>query len=258
MVRPQIPFDTDETRALTLLANAAAVALENARLVETIKQQTVENTALAERERLAANLHDNLAQTLGAMHLSADLLANNIAGGENESAQQRLGELQANLQKAYAQVRMALTGLRETSSDEQEFTAAVQAILADFEATIGLPVFFSVEEKEGMGLTTVTQKQALHILREALTNIRRHAQAAQVWVTMTQSRETFTLEIVDDGLGFDASEVNSQNHLGLTIMRARAERCQGKVAIYSVPAQGTRVTAVFPATSTKDPDMETT
>lgn len=256
VVRPQHPFDADEARALTLLANAAAVALENAHLIEKGKRQAEENAVLAERERLAANLHDNLAQNLGAMHLSADLLANNIAMGEDEVARQRIGELQANLQKAYAQVRMALTGLREPAPDNEEFMTAVQTIVADFEATTGLPIRFALDEKVALRLTAVTQKQALHIIREALTNIRRHAQATQVQFTIAPKNEKLTLDIVDDGLGFDPKQVNGQNHLGLTIMRARAERCQGRLTIHSIPGEGTRVTAVFPTVQTKEPEPE--
>lgn len=254
--RPQHPFDADEARALTLLANAAAVALENARLIEKGKQQAEENAALAERERLAANLHDNLAQNLGAMHLSVDLLADDIAVGEDELARQRVGELQANLQKAYAQVRLALTGLREPAPDEKEFMTAVQTILADFKTTTRLPIQFIRDKKEAIRLTAVTQKQALHILREALTNIRRHAQASRVQVKMAQNEETFILDIADDGLGFDVNRVDSQNHLGLTIMRARTERCQGRLTIHSIPGEGTRVTAVFPTTQTKELEPE--
>ncbi|MCB0035478.1 MAG: GAF domain-containing protein, partial [Anaerolineales bacterium] len=115
VVRPQNPFDADEARVLTLLANAAAIALENARLIEAGKQQTEENASLAERERLAVDLHDNLAQTLGAMHLSVDQLARELAAGETEQAEMRVAEMQTNVQQAYAQVRMALTGLQEST-----------------------------------------------------------------------------------------------------------------------------------------------
>ncbi len=256
VVRPQHPFDNDEARALTLMANAAAVALENARLIEMIRRQTEENAALAERERLAANLHDNLAQTLGAMHLRVDLLAQDVANGETELAQQRLGELQANLQQAYAQVRMALTGLREPSADEAELTTAVQTVLADFSAETNLPVQLNMGVGSGDGLTAVAQKQLLHILRESLTNIRRHAQATQVTVTLTPEDAAVTLTITDDGVGFNRSSVNDQHHLGLTIMRMRAERSQGQLTIDSAPGLGTRITAVFPTTQVHQPELE--
>jgi len=256
VVRPQHPFDNDEARALTLMANAAAVALENARLIETIRRQTEENAALAERERLAVNLHDNLAQNLGAMHLCADLLAHDITNGEREHAQQRLEELQANLQKAYAQVRMALTGLREPSPDEAELTTAVQNVLADFSAETNLPVQLKMGVSMESGLTAVVQKQLLHILRESLTNIRRHAQANQVTVTLTPEDAEVTLTITDDGVGFNLNGVNAQHHLGLNIMRMRAERSQGQLTIDSAPGLGTRITAVFPATQIRQPELE--
>ena len=109
-----------------------------------------------------------------------------------------------------------------------------------------------------IGLMAVAQKQALHIVREALTNIRRHAQAAHVQLTVRQNQETITLEIADDGVGFYPAQANSQNHLGLTIMRTRAERCQGQLTLHSSPGQGTRISATFPMRSAKvpEPDIE--
>ncbi|HUM69134.1 MAG TPA: histidine kinase [Chloroflexota bacterium] len=113
VVRPYRPFDADESRALTLLANAAAVGLENARLVAAGKKQAEENASLSERQRLAAELHDNLAQTLGAINLQVGLAAELIHREESATAVTRLKEMQTSLKNAYAQVRMALTGLRD-------------------------------------------------------------------------------------------------------------------------------------------------
>lgn len=256
VIRSQPPFSRDEARALTLLSNAAAIALENARLIAASKQQAEENASLAERERLAANLHDNLAQNLGAMHLSVDALANDFAGSENELAQQRIGQIQNNLKQAYAQVRMALTGLREPMLEVDEFITNIQALVADFESQTGLSVQFIMDEGEAVRLTAVAQKQALHIMREALTNIRRHAQATQVQLTMTQDKEKFTLEIVDNGIGFDANQVSSRNHLGLSIMRTRAERSQGELSVRSAPGQGTHITVTFLTCVVPEPELE--
>ena len=256
VIRLQRPFSNDETRALTLLANAAAVALENTRLIEASQQQAKENASLAERERLAATLHDNLAQNLGAMHLSVDLLAKDLAAGEDEVAGQRVVELQGNLQQAYAQVRLALTGLREPEPDNDEFLTAVQTALADFKTRTGIPVEFIMDDKVVIELTAVAQKQALHIIREALTNTRRHAQAACVQLTIRQDQETIIIDIVDDGVGFDPTQVNNRNHLGLAIMRTRAERCQGQLTVHASPAQGTHISASFPIRATETPELE--
>ncbi|MBX3055319.1 MAG: type IV pili methyl-accepting chemotaxis transducer N-terminal domain-containing protein [Anaerolineae bacterium] len=247
VVRPQPPFDAAESRALTLLANAAAVALENARLIAAGKKQAEENASFSERQRLAAELHDNLAQTLGAINLRVGLTAELIHRGQSDTAVTRLKEMQTSLQSAYAQVRMALTGLRDPLPETGDLLPEVQSLLADFEARSGLPVELVVTGKEGIALTAVSQKQALHILREALTNIHRHAQASQVQITIARENGSVIFQVKDDGKGFDPGQVHSANHLGLTIMHTRAERSRGQLTVYSMPGQGTQVTAVFPA-----------
>ncbi|GIK55602.1 MAG: GAF domain-containing protein [Chloroflexi bacterium] len=256
VVRPQQPFDANESRALTLLANAAAVALENARLIAAGKKQAEENASLSERQRLAAELHDHLAQTLGAINLQVGMAAELIHRGESDTAVTRLKEMQTNLQSAYTQVRMALTGLRDPLPEIGDLRPEVQSLLADFEAQSGLPVELIIKGEEEVALTAVSQKQALHILREALTNIRRHAQASRVQITIARENGSVIFHIQDDGKGFDPSQVHSSNHLGLTIMQTRAERSRGQLTIHSMPGQGTQVTAVFPAKPAKNHQLE--
>jgi two-component system nitrate/nitrite sensor histidine kinase NarX len=247
VVRPQHPFDANESRALTLLANAAAIALENARLVAAGKKQAEENASLSERQRLAAELHDNLAQTLGAINLQVGLAAELVHRGESATAVTRLKEMQTTLKSAYAQVRMALTGLRDPLPETGDLLPEVQSLLADFEAQSGLPVELIIKGEEGIALTAVSQKQALYILREALTNIRRHAHASQIQITIARENGSVVFQIRDDGKGFDPGQVNGANHLGLTIMHTRAERSRGQLTVHSMPGEGTQITAVFPA-----------
>lgn len=257
VARPQRPFDEAEIRALTLLANAAAIALENSRLIAASRQQAKENAALAERERLAAELHDNLAQTLGALHLGADQLAGDLSAGTIPPAQNRLAEIQHNLKQAYAQVRMALTGLREPPPDDGELMVALRETLAEFEAQTSLPVELVGEVAPGW-LTAVVQKQALHIVREALTNVRRHAQATQVKVIVNRESDSVSFQISDNGVGFNPDKVSGEHHLGLTIMQARAERSQGCLDVRSAPGHGAQITATFPVTSVQKPELENT
>ncbi|HRQ40085.1 MAG TPA: ATP-binding protein [Chloroflexota bacterium] len=94
--------------------------------------------------------------------------------------------------------------------------------MADFEAQSGLPVELIIKGEDGIALTAVTQKQTLRILREALTNIRRHAQASRVQITIARENGSIVFQIRDDGKGFDPGQENSPNHLGLTIMHTRA------------------------------------
>lgn len=251
IVRQYQPFDPDEARALTLLANTAAVALENARLIAADKAHLQTAASLAERERLAAELHDNLAQMLGAIRLSADGLTQEIESGQKNNALVRLGNIQTNLSQAYTQVRMALTGLQDDSSAGEEFVQELQACVETFQEQSGVAVALTIASPENFKLSPLNQKQALHIIREALTNIRRHAQATQVQLAVTALNGLIQFVIRDDGIGFDPSQTPGTNHLGLTIMQTRAERSHGSLTLVSAPGQGTTITLSLPTMTEK-------
>ncbi len=262
VVRPEREFDADESRAFSLMANAAAIALENCRLIELGKQQARENAALAERERLAAELHDNLAQTLGALLLSANRLDGELGESLSAPAAARLAELQAGLKRAFAQVRVALIGLRDPGPDSGELIAGLRALLADFEQRTGICAGLTLDETpdealgealgegliEGAGfqLPAVAQQQLLRIVGEALNNICRHAQATQVRVMLTGEERSVRLVIADNGVGFDPAAVDGEKHLGLAIMHIRAERSGGRLAVQSQPGRGARISVVWP------------
>ncbi len=246
VVRPRQIFDEDESRALTLLANAAAIAIDNAQLVAAAQQQTETNAALMERERLAADLHDNLAQTLAAINLKVDTTESLMSAGQHRSAQNQLQAMQTAVKTAYTQVRMALIGLREPTADEDEFVQKLQACLETFQAKTGVPAKLSVDDPAVFSLPPVTQKQALYIVREALTNISRHAQADQVEVIGRLVDGSAQFKVIDNGCGFEQNHTSGDHHLGLTIMQTRAARSGGHLAIQSVLGQGTQITATFP------------
>lgn len=248
VVRPtHLPFAPEETRALSLMANAAAIAISNARLVEITRHQAEENAALAERQRLATDLHDNLAQALAAIKLKVGMTKGLAEAGKPEEAAQQLGEMETAVQTAYTQVRMALTGLNEPAPPQTELMAQLTAVFEEFHQQNNIPVQWKPLTK-AVTLPVVAQSQLLHIVREALTNIRRHAQASQVNVQIQQENGRFSICIQDNGKGFDPNQPVSQNHLGLAIMQARANRSGGSVQIQSTPGQGTAITAVFPTT----------
>lgn len=244
---PHLPFAPEETRALSLMANAAAIAISNARLVEITRHQTEENAALAERQRLATDLHDNLAQTLAAIKLKVDVTKNLAGNGQSDKAAKQLLEMETAVQIAYSQVRMALTGLSEPTQIQTELMTQLTAVFDEFRQQNNIPLQWEPPIKM-VTLPTVAQSQLLHIVREALTNIRRHAQASQVNVQIQQESGRFSICIQDNGKGFDPNQPVSQNHLGLAIMQARANRSGGTVQIQSIPGQGTTITAVFPTT----------
>ncbi len=237
-------FTPEEQTALSLLANAAAGAILNAQLVETSNRQSREAAAQAERERLAADLHDNLAQTLGFLNLKAERIEGLIAAGDAEAATRELAQMRGATGRAYGQVRAALTGLR-ASAVAPRLVEDLQACVEEMNGLTGLPIQLQVEAPQPLVLTPLAQQQALHIVREALTNAWRHAQPTQVTVSVNRVNRAICIEVCDDGCGFDPRAVDERTHLGLAIMRARAERSGGRLTIHSRPGAGAQVCVVF-------------
>jgi two-component system nitrate/nitrite sensor histidine kinase NarX len=246
-------FDPDETRAFTLLANSAAIAIANAHLVESGRRQAEQAAALAEREALAAELHDHLAQTLSFLNLQTDRLGELLVAGHTAAARTELEKLKSAVTGAYAQVRIALATLREPTvitgglaADGQALAEKLATSLADFRQTTHLPADLIIADPAALAVPPAIQKQILYIVREVLTNIRRHAQAQHVWLRVEQVEGETRFTVEDDGCGFDPASSGGDNHLGLTIIRARAERSGGQLVIDSAPGAGTRVSVYFP------------
>ena len=240
------PFDPDETRALTLLANSAAIAIANARLVEEGRRQAEQAATLAERERLAADLHDHLAQTLSFLNLKIDRIREMLAAGRAAEVEAELERMKAAVASAYGQVRAGLAGLREPAPTADDLAEKLDACVAEFRESSGLPADLSIAGSDALALPRVAQAQALLIVREALINVRRHAQAHRVNIHVERTDSAALFLIEDDGRGFDPQADNRGDHLGLTIMQARAERIGGRLTIDSAPGCGTRVIARFP------------
>jgi two-component system nitrate/nitrite sensor histidine kinase NarX len=239
-------FEPEETRALVLLANSAAIAIDNARLIALERRQAEQSAVHAERERLAAELHDHLAQTLSFLNLTADRLQELLAAGFTVAAETELGRMKTAATTAYGQARAALIGLREPIHGEGNLTIKLEECLADFRNVTGLGAEFTVADPTALHLSRLAQQQALHIVREALTNVRRHAQAQQVQVRVERVDGEARFAVEDNGCGFDLAAVQRDGHLGLTIMQARAERSKGRLLIESTPGAGTKVVACFP------------
>lgn len=250
VVRPEAhQFDPDEVRALSLLANSAAIAINNARLIQVEHKQTKQAAILTERNRLAAELHDNLAQTLSFLNLKSDQLSDLIIENDSETAGEELAHMKTAIQTAYGQVRAALVELQEPTSPLGDLADDLAACLHAFETETHIPAKLTIPDPVPLLLSRAIHTQALHVVREALVNIRRHAHARKVWVAVTRKNGDIYLSVEDDGQGFDLNEAKGNNHLGLTIMRARVERSGGALHITATPNQGTQITAQFPVKS---------
>ena len=243
---PTLPFGVDETRALTLLANTATIAISNARLVEAGRLQAEQAAILSERQRLAAELHDNLAQTLSFMSLKVDQIRQMLSGKKISESSKELEAVKSAISHAYSQVRSALEGLSQPASPTSEFASQLALSVEEFHKMAGLDIQLNLPDDGQIPLLPLAQSQALHIVREALTNAHHHAQANQVWVRVANNQDFIHIIIEDDGIGFDPQIIAGKDHMGLRLMQARAERSGGFLTVESTPSEGTRVELSYP------------
>jgi two-component system nitrate/nitrite sensor histidine kinase NarX len=239
------PFGSEATRALTLLANAGAVAIRNARLIAAGKQQAERHAALAEREQLAAELHDNLAQTLGFLSLKIGYARELLAAGRVTESSAELEQARRASASAYEQVRAALVGLRESPANSDDLCQRLTEDLKEFRQGDAPRVEWQLDAS-ALRLTPLVQTQVVRIVHEALINARRHAHAGFISVSAARQNGDALVRIEDDGCGFDPAAQPGEHHLGLAVMRMRAERCGGRLDIESAPGKGTRISARFP------------
>jgi two-component system nitrate/nitrite sensor histidine kinase NarX len=240
-------YSEEQVRLLTELANSTAIALENARLFE----QAERVATLEERQRIAADMHDGLAQTLSYVKLKTDQLATLIGQGPVERAAIELNLIHDAVGRATQEVRQSIASLRSTPVPDRplqdqliEFVTSFMASTPDFSVEV------TSYEDQAVVLKVDQMAQILRVVQEALRNTHRHARATHAAVCFERQGANYQVIIGDDGEGFDITGINGKEHFGLNIMRARAARLGGNLVIESAPGQGTRVILTWPAGDT--------
>jgi two-component system nitrate/nitrite sensor histidine kinase NarX len=225
------PLDDEERSLFEALASHLAGGIESLR------------AAAAERTVLAQELHDSIAQSLAFLKIQVDLLRTALRRDDAQATQRVVGEIDEGVRESYAHVRELLLHFR-TRASERDIEAALRLTLQKFERQTGLQAQLRVEG-HGSPLPGDVQVQVLHVLQEALSNVRKHAGAHAVQVHV-QRAPAWRFEVVDDGCGFDDQGSAGHEHVGLRIMQERARRVGGTVTIDSHIGQGTRVEIVLP------------
>ncbi len=218
-----------------------ALASHLAGAIEGLRAQALQREAAVAEERglLARELHDSIAQSLVFLKIQAGLLRTAVDKNDAPALQRTMGELDEGVRESLADVRELLLHFR-TRTNAEDVAHALQATLQKFEHQTGLSTWLQVEG-DGLPLDPDVQVQVLHVVQEALSNVRKHAGAQQVWVEVQQSPQ-WRVEVRDDGCGFAAApQVLDQTHVGLKIMQERAAKIGATVLIDSVPGAGTCV-----------------
>jgi len=225
----------EDRTLLETLASHLAVAIEGLRASALEREAAV----AAERGLLARELHDSIAQSLAFMKIQIALLNGAMKRGDGAQIQRTVGELEAGIHESLSDVRELLMHFR-TRTNAEDIVPALQTTLQKFEHQTGLSTHLAVAG-HGVPLPADVQVQVLHVVQEALSNVRKHARAGNVWVDVRREPH-WRVEVRDDGCGF-AGDVwaHDETHVGLRIMRERAERIGATVDLTSVPGAGTRI-----------------
>jgi two-component system nitrate/nitrite sensor histidine kinase NarX len=235
-----------ESNLLETLGRHLGVAVENQRLRAREKELAVSE----ERNLLAQELHDSIAQGLAFMNMQVQLLQDSLRRANLDEAMQTAGLLREGVQESYDDVRELLVHFR-TRMHQADLDSAIVAALEKFEGQTGIATEFD-REGTGVPLEPEDEVQVMHIVQESLSNVRKHARASRVRVTLRRSLRGAEIDVEDDGGGFDPvnePNVRSDSHVGLKIMRERAHRIGGECQITSEPGRGSRVRLVLPRKS---------
>ena len=236
--RNKVMIDSEQQSLLVTLTNHLAGALE----AQKIKALEKEATISEERSLLARELHDSIAQSLAFLKLQVGLLKEALSGIGNADPQKILSELDLGLKESYGDVRELLLHFR-TRTNIEDIEPALKNTLQKFEHQSGISTKLEIIG-DGLPLPPDIQIQVMHILQEALSNVRKHADAKNVKVIVNQS-PNWSFEVIDDGKGFKSQKQDS-THVGMSIMQERAEKIKATIKVQSVPDVGTRVLVVLP------------
>jgi signal transduction histidine kinase len=239
---PAAPTFTPADRELIeLLAAHAAIAITNARLYERSRELSV----LSERNRLALELHDVVSQKLFSLVLSAEA-ASTLLESDPASARAQVARLGQLAREAQAELRSLILGLRPAELERDGLPGALRKEIEMLSRIHGVSI-----ELHADGVSGGPSDRDLAVLRiadQALHNALRHAAATAIAVRLSDEEGRLTLEVADDGRGFEPSrpELRSR-HLGLTSMEQRARELGGRLEIRSAPGAGTTVSLEVPA-----------
>jgi signal transduction histidine kinase len=234
-------FSPEEIELAMTVGDQAALAIENARLRTQVERAAV----AAERNRIARDLHDSVTQTLFSATLITEVLPKVMRNNPVES-ERLLGELRQLTRGALAEMRTLLLELRPAALGDVEIDELLRQLTEGVIGRARMPITLAIECD--CSLPPDVKTAYYHVAQEALNNVAKHARATQAQVFLQGDPHQVTLSISDDGRGFVLDEVTSE-HLGLGIMRERAEDIDATLAIKSQVGVGTEVTITWTRSS---------
>jgi signal transduction histidine kinase len=198
---------------------------------------------MEERQRLARELHDSVTQLIYSQVLYAGAGLKVLSNGDTQLSQQYLSRIHQVARQALKEMRLLVYELRPKDFLEDGLAGALQRRLDSVERRSEINAQLVVQGQ--IDLDEAAEIALYYIAMEALNNILKHSAATSVFILLWGDGDKVTLEVADDGCGFNLEKMENQGGLGLTSMRERAAAFQGELEIITHPGQGTRIIATI-------------
>ena len=229
---------------VTAVTGPAALRLEAALLFDEVRSLATNE----ERQRLAREIHDGVAQELVMVGYGIDNALALLPEDAKESGEE-LRSLRGEVTRVITELRLSLFELRSEVDRHGGLAAAISEYARQVGASAGLRVHFTLDESTAR-LPAATEAELLRIAQEAITNARKHAGAANLWVTCAIDPPYAQIEVSDDGQGI--ADQRPDGRYGLAIMAERAERIRGRLEIRPRHPSGTTVAVVLGSSPRRD------
>ena len=246
--RPSSELGKDARDLLNSIGKHLGLAIEKTRLDQNARRLAI----MEERNMIANELHDSLAQSLVSMRLQTKMMGETLHRKDIRHAQNEVRNLNTAIDDAHKSLRELLSNFR-SKMDERGLIYAVNDLLYTFKQETGINTYVHCDDsKEHSGLSPAQELQVYRIIQEALANIKKHSDACNIRVLINRlPKDGCNVLIEDDGQGIEENEIDAEpgEHIGLSVMKERANAINGELQIESEPGEGTRVLLHVPASS---------
>jgi len=235
-------FSDDQISMLKAISAQITLVLQNSDALAELEYKAI----LQERIRLAREIHDGLAQTLGFLKLRLSQLQMYYEKGENDKVKQTIQQLYQIVANAYLETRTTIDQLR-LSMEHISLEDLLQETLKEFIESSGIKGLFHYDILDAQ-LPGEVNAQLIRIVQEALSNVRKHSHATKVDLICYSHKNEMIIEVKDNGIGFEAQEIHNRSEYGLKGMKERAEIIGADIQIVSHLGEGTTVQIRLPVT----------